>query len=289
MNLSSLKAFWDAEQLQAKHSASSSWLPTRYIAGLDISFDHEHEMVPDDFTDLNNAFGTLGTLCIACLSIFDLESHALVDQFLVRSLLEVPYIPGYLGFREIPLYRELLRRYRDNRPEWFEKTVFMVDGNGSLHPKRFGSAVHLGVSEKVRTLGVAKNLLNMPEAGRELTSEYVKSEAVRSQLKDKGDFVLLRGRKLDGVESEDSDAQFVYGAALIASSTSQNPIFISTGNGLDLETCIDLVLRTTTTRIPEPIRSSDIASRAELASLIKARDEGKEVELLRVSAHGGLA
>ena len=39
--------------------------------------------------------------------------------------------------------------------------VILVDGNGLLHHRLFGSATHLGVLSGYPTIGVAKNLLHV--------------------------------------------------------------------------------------------------------------------------------
>lgn len=280
---------WNAEQirlLKLQRSLDPGWLPVRYIGGLDISFDHFAEDLNGD-EEVRRESRTMeeenGTLCVACLSVFDLESPdgpSLLEQYLIRSHLMVPYRAGYLAFREVPLYLSLLSQFKSAHPEIYSQTVFMVDGNGTLHPKMFGSACQLGVIAKVRTLGVAKNLLCLPEAGGELNLEYIRSERVKSKLVKKEDFVLLRGLppEVPGIEfTKDSEGKTAYGAALLASSTSRTPIFVSIGNGVTLDECIGFCLRCTKTRIPEPVRASDSASRAELARfklLAEAMDIG---------------
>ncbi|KAI9016807.1 endonuclease V-domain-containing protein [Hyaloraphidium curvatum] len=282
-----LLALWEAEQLrllrlQRSFVPPDSWQPIRFVGGLDITFDFA-----DDVTDLPTEDAPTGhadghsTLCVACLTVLDLSVSppAQFYQDLARSELRVPYAAGFLAFRELPLYLFLLDRYRSRQPETFAATAFAVDGNGALHPRGFGSACHVGVAAGVRSVGVAKNLFCIPEAGEELTMEHVKGNAVRERLKTKGDRVLLRGRP-PTVPSEPPGADsgsFVYGAAVLVSSTSRTPVFVSVGHGMDLDECVDLAVHCGETKVPEMIRRSDIASRAELARLLALRQAGKDV------------
>lgn len=277
---------WDAKfsELRQISPGIQEWTPILFVAGLDISFDYERDVeleLPSSLRDVPDAPETAqGTLSVACLSLFDLNAYpkpALIDQILLPGEIRVPYIAGYLGFREQPFYRELLSRYRTKHPVKFDATVFMVDGNGVLHPRRFGSACFVGISTDVpvRSFGVAKSLLCIPEVGEQLTMEYIKSEAVRDKLRTKGDRILLQGRDLT-VETGKEES-VVYGAALLASSTSRTPIFVSEGYGLSLDECIDVVLRCSETRIPEPIKASDGASRKELGKLLELEKCGVDV------------
>lgn len=69
----------------------------------------------------------------------------------------VPYISGYLAFREIEPLQSLVQRQIVEKPEWTPR-VILVDGNGILHPRRAGIACFLGVRTGVPTIGIGKKL-----------------------------------------------------------------------------------------------------------------------------------
>ena len=74
------------------------------------------------------------------------KKHAIVEA-------AMPYIPGFLSFREAPAIIEAFNLL-EQRPD-----ILLVDGNGILHPRKIGLASHVGISLNVPTIGVAKNLL----------------------------------------------------------------------------------------------------------------------------------
>jgi hypothetical protein len=85
-----------------------------------------------------------------------LQGLAVVHQDFEVVDLEVPYIPGFLGFREVPAYKKLLSRVSLIIPQ-----ILMVDGFGVLHERRCGSASQLGVETGYPTIGVGKHLLHV--------------------------------------------------------------------------------------------------------------------------------
>ncbi|GIW25697.1 endonuclease V [Meiothermus sp.] len=137
-----------------------------------------------------------------------------------------PYIPGYLSFREAPLYLAALARL--SHPPG----VLLVDGQGIAHPRRLGIAAHLGVHLDLPAIGVAKTLLfGKPE--HELPTEA--GSAVR----------LLDGEVQIG---------WVY-----RSRTGVQPLFISPGHRVGMIESLAFVHSLMgKTRLPEPLRRAHL-------------------------------
>jgi deoxyribonuclease V len=132
-----------------------------------------------------------------------------------------PYVPGLLAFREGPVVLEALGRLTD-RPD-----VLMFDAQGLAHPRRMGLATHLGVLLDMPAVGCAKSRL----CGREVEPGA-----------ERGSWMPL----VDGGE--------VIGAVVRTRSRVQ-PVYVSVGHRVDLESAIALVLSCTTQyRLPEPTR-----------------------------------
>ncbi|KAI7897564.1 endonuclease V [Cokeromyces recurvatus] len=165
----------------------------------------------------------------------------------LHTKLYLPYISGYLAFREVDPLLKLLNQLKETRPELYPQ-VILVDGNGLLHPRKFGIASHLGVLCNTPTIGVAKNFLMIPGELDDLIETKRKYKQV---LLKRGDEYRLIG------------GHMTYGAAVRTSDHASNPVFISQGHRISLETAIKIVLAVCPRyRIPEPIRAADHESRA---------------------------
>lgn len=197
----------------------------RFIGGFDISCDLKN---PDS--------------ACAFLSIFDLETKSIVHEEQHTSLIELPYVSGCLGLREVRHYLTLLDKIK-GKP--FYPNILMVDGFGILHQRQYGSASELGHISFIPSIGVGKTLLHIDG----FKEKSVKKEFAK-RCKNKGDYIPLVG-----------DSGIVYGAALKSSDNASNPLYVSIGHGISLETSIEFVLTTSLYRIPEPIRNSDIKSK----------------------------
>lgn len=198
----------------------------RYIGGLDISFKNN-----DNF------------IACAFLSIFDLHTNKIIYEDHHLCTLDIPYASGFLGIRETPEYKKLLTKIIDQP---FYPQVVLVDGFGILHHRGFGSASQLGYEMNIPTIGVGKTLLSIDGL-----SEFTLKEQFRQHCKSKGDFINLIGKT--GKH---------YGIALQSSEGITNPIFVSIGHKISIETSREIVLKTCIfSKIPEPIRNSDKKSR----------------------------
>lgn len=90
---------------------------------------------------------------ISAIVVCDYKTLKLVEEKYAIVKAAIPYIPGYLSYREAPAIVEAYGKL-EQKPD-----VLIVDGNGILHPRRIGMASHVGILLDLPTIGVAKNLL----------------------------------------------------------------------------------------------------------------------------------
>jgi deoxyribonuclease V len=114
----------------------------RLITGLDVAYSN------------GKAFGAAATV--------DLDGLKVVERSVAVLEEAIPYIPGYLAFREAGPMISALRRL-SGRPD-----AIMVNGHGLAHPRRFGIASHLGVVLGMRSIGIARSRLIGDEVGPSL-------------------------------------------------------------------------------------------------------------------------
>ncbi|KAI9026620.1 endonuclease V [Phycomyces nitens] len=200
------------------------------VGGVDVSFRENDEV---------NA--------VACLVVMSFPDCKTVYTACIETKLHLPYISGFLAFREADPILKLLSDLNEKSPQLFPQLV-LVDGNGRLHPRLCGVACHVGVLANVPTIGVGKNFLVIQSEGPLLQMSVKKT--CRQELKASGD-------RLDLVGTSGT----LYGTALRATKDSTNPIFVSQGHRVSLDTAVRVVLATCQYRVPEPIRQADKLSR----------------------------
>ncbi|HYQ48455.1 MAG TPA: deoxyribonuclease V [Thermodesulfovibrionales bacterium] len=175
---------------------------------------------------------------VAAASLYSYPALEYIGDAIAKDRMFLPYVPGYLSFREGPAIIKALRKLK----AWPDMVLF--DGQGIAHPRGVGIASHVGVVLNIPSIGCAKS---------RLVGEYDEPGP------HKGDWSLLayKGRKIGAV------VRTRYGV---------RPLFVSPGHRIDLRTSINIVLQTVSSyRLPEPIRRADHLSR--LAAQKEAEDE----------------
>jgi deoxyribonuclease V len=162
------------------------------------------------------------TTGVAAVVVLTMPGLDVVETRLASCPVPFPYVPGLLSFREGPAILAACRQVVA------EPDVILFDGQGIAHPHRLGLAAHLGVILDRPTIGCAKSRL----VGS--WEEPPRVFGAWSPLVDRGEFV---------------------GAAL-RTRPRHRPLFVSTGNRIDLESAIAVVLACCRDGhfLPEPTR-----------------------------------
>ena len=176
--------------------------------------------------------GEAGIAAVVALSYPDLE---ILDEAVAVGKITFPYIPGVLSFREAPL---LIQAFRNLR---YLPDVVLYDGQGIAHPRSFGLASHMGLLLDVPSIGCAKEKLV-------------------------GDFGEV-GFQPGSVTPLTMEGKTV--GAVVRTRRGIKPVFVSPGHHIDLETSVELVMRTCRGfRLPEPLRRAHL-----VAKRIREREE----------------
>lgn len=170
-------------------------------------------------TGFDTAF--LGKEAIAGAVTVNYNTMLVMEKKAIKQKIVFPYIPTFLSFREGPLIIRLAKNLK------IKPDILMLDSQGIAHPLFCGCASYVGVMLNQPTIGVAKS---------RLCGEYAQDpEKV-------GDWVPLKyeGRTV---------------GAVLLSKQHCNPIFVSVGHMITLETAIKVVKHFLIGhKIPEPTR-----------------------------------
>ena len=163
----------------------------------------------------------------ATVVVLEFPALTLVEVRGFEAPLLFPYVPGLLSFRELSPVVGALEKVET------DVDALILDAQGLAHPRRMGLASHLGIFIDVPTVGCAKSRLvgSYEEPGREKGSA--------TDLVHRGEVVGKVLRTRDGV----------------------SPVYVSVGNGIDLESSVELVLACCTKyRLPESTRQAHNAA-----------------------------
>ncbi len=167
----------------------------RYVAGLDVSYK--------------------GDRAFSALVKYDWSTGDIIERRTSQCTVSFPYIPTYLSFREIPALSGLITERNE--------VVYLIDGQGVLHPRGLGIASHIGVALDIATIGAAKSMLvgQIQEEEKE-SSPILLDGRVRGHL-------LSRGAKRT---------------------------FVSVGHKVSLETAVRICQRFLNGGVPQPLREA---------------------------------
>lgn len=190
---------------------------------------HDDFSEPRTLAGFDVGFEEDGAITRAAAVLLDAETLKPIESHVARVTTSMPYVPGLLSFRELPALMAALAMLT-RTPD-----LVFVDGQGIAHPRKLGIAAHFGVATGLPVLGVAKNVL----AGRHDGPGPMQGDHVP---------LLHRGEQI--------------GWAL-RSKLRCNPLIVSPGHRISMQTSLDWVLRTLRGyRLPEPTRLADrLASR----------------------------
>nr|WP_235318454.1 MULTISPECIES: endonuclease V [Lysinibacillus] len=178
-----------------------------------------------------------------CIVIIDCSTKGIVEKVYSYGEILIPYIPGFLAFRELPLVIEAVKKLT-KQPD-----IYMFDGNGYLHYRHMGIATHASFFLNKPTIGVAKSYLKIQDV------DFIMPENQRGSYSD----IIINNE--------------VYGRTL-RTTKNVKPIFVSCGNWIDLDTSTEVVMNciNNESRLPIPVRLADLETH-------KIRKQLKEREI----------
>ena len=196
--------------LRKKISLRADFGEVRTVAGVDV--------------------GMKGEVARAAVVVLSYPALALLEQSVAQEPVTMPYIPGFLAFREAPAILAVCEKLA------IEPDLFIFDGQGIAHPRGMGIASHVGVILDKTSIGCAKSRL------------WGKHHEPAAQA---GSYVHLY------------DGEDVIGAVL-RTRDNVSPVYVSIGHRVDLETAIEYLLGCCKGyRLPEPIRYAHRAASGE--------------------------
>lgn len=192
----------------------------RRLAGLVLREDRLKDVQLVAGIDVSAGRSEIAQAAVVVLSFPQLT---VVEGAVASRPIEFPYVPGLLSVRELPAIVDAWQKIA-RTPD-----LVLVDGQGIAHPRRLGIAAHFGLVAGLPTIGCAKSRL----VGR---------------YDPPGDEPGDRSMLVDGGETIGTVVRTKKGA---------NPLFVSIGHNIRLDTAVDWVLRLTRGyRLPEPTRQA---------------------------------
>ena len=209
---------------------------------LEIQNDLRQKIRCSDSTDISAAETVAGVdlaywkdengdeQAVCCIVVIDIKTRKVIEKKHYSGRIEVPYMPGFLAFRELPLVLETVKLL-EHRPD-----VYVFDGNGYLHPRHMGIASHASFYLDAPTIGVAKTYFRVDKK-----TDYTEPDTSAGSYTD----IVIDGE--------------VYGRTL-RTHDGVKPVFVSVGNNISLDTATDFIMSLVgkESHIPLPTREADL-------------------------------
>lgn len=167
---------------------------------------------------------------VCCIVVIDYKTHEILEKKQSHGKIEVPYIAGFLAFRELPLILETAEKL-ETKPD-----LYMFDGNGILHPRNMGIATHASFYLNKATIGVAKSYYRVQKG-----LDYAEPDTPSGSYTD----IVCDGQ--------------IYGRVL-RTHDGVKPVFVSAGNFISLDTATRITMELTgkESHVPVPTRLADL-------------------------------
>ncbi len=194
-----------AIQNELRHKVVLTDIPKNIttIAGADISHNKDTDVI------------------YAGIVVLSYPQMVVQSYSLITTATKFPYVPQYLGFREVPALLEAWKQL-PVKPD-----ITVLDGQGITHPRRMGIASHFGVLANCPAIGCAKSMLY---------------------------------GKYDPLPLDKFSISPIYGGSEILgyalrTKTGVKPVYISPGNLVSVRDSLNIMTQCITKyRIPEPTR-----------------------------------
>ncbi|MEM2909678.1 MAG: endonuclease V [Nitrososphaerota archaeon] len=161
-----------------------------------------------------------GQHAVAAAVVQDQDGN-IIEVGKYRCIVQRAYIPGLLFLREAPPMINAVKSLKSD----FD--VLLVDGNGRLHPRKFGIACYVGIVLDKPTIGVAKKLLC-------------------------GQVKTAHGRRVVTLDDD-----------VIGEVVSKN-VYVSVGHKISLNMAVEIVKKLTDDWLPSPILAAHNMATEEL-------------------------
>lgn len=196
------------------------------VAGVDLAYWKEEEQ----------------EYAVCCIVIIDYNTFEVIERVSYADKIKVPYIPGCLAFREVPLFLETYKKVT------MIPDVIFFDGNGYLHPRHMGLATHAGILIQKATVGIAKSYYKVGDV----------------------DFVMPANTAQAYTEIEWNGEHY---GRVLRTHVNVKPIFLSVGNAIDINTATQMANRLTTreSHVPIPTRLADLMTHEKRKELTEKR------------------